>query len=55
MHLLQSSEEGEKVLCKLNNPFLFFIFILTDFEMQDLYTYKSMAYKDFKVHRTSSR
>lgn len=33
--------------------FLFF-FVLTGFEMQGLYTYKSMAYKDFKVHITSS-
>lgn len=32
----------------------FFIFVLTGFEMQDLYTYKSMAYKEFKVHITST-
>lgn len=45
------------VPCKLKNSsfFIFFlIFVLTGFEMQDLYTYISMAYKEFKMHITSS-
>lgn len=46
VHWLQSREE-RKVLCELNNSsFFFLIVMLTDFEMQDLYTYKSMTYKD---------
>lgn len=34
--------------------YFFLIFVLTGFEMQDLYTYISMAYKEFKMHITSS-